>query len=165
MRLLTTLAYGSIPFDDEHTVRVDPGEVCAGRSHDRVEPALGPLGDRAGARFCAGAKRRIRLHDDDLPARELERRGVNPGEAELEHASGAVAQQLEDQWRRGGGESRRQPRHGQTLTFAHRGASTRLRSHPSNLIRVMPAKGVRWFHAASRLRAPIPAEGPGSRPT
>ena len=92
MRLLTTLPYGSIPFDDEHTVRVDPGEVCAGGSHYRVEPARGPLGDRAGARFGAGAKRGVRLDDDDLPARELERRGVDAGEAELEHASGALPQ-------------------------------------------------------------------------
>ena len=43
--------------------------------------------------------------------------------------------------------------------------AARLRSHPSNLIRVMPAKGVRWFHAASRSQAPTPAEEPGSRPT
>jgi hypothetical protein len=125
MRLLTTLPYGSIPFDDEHMVRVDAGEVRAGGSHDRVEPALGPLGDRAGTRFCASAKRGIRLHDDDLPARELERRGVDPGEAQLEHAAGSFTEQVEDRRRGGGGESRRQPRHGQTLTFAHRGASRR----------------------------------------
>jgi len=125
MRLLTTLPYGSIPFDDEHPVRVDAGEVGAGRSHDRVESALGPFGDHVGARFCAGAKRGIRLHDDDLPARELERRGVNPGEAQLEHAAGPLTEQVQDRRRGGGGESRRQPRHGQTLTFAHRGASRR----------------------------------------
>ena len=28
-----------------------------------------------------------------------------------------------------------------TISATHRGAATRLRSHPSNLIRVMPAKG------------------------
>jgi hypothetical protein len=125
MRLLTTLPYGSIPFDDEHTVSVDAGEVRAGRSYDRVESALGSIGDRAGARFCASAKRGVRLHDDDLPARELERRGVNAGEAELEHASGPFTEQVQDRRRGEGGESRRQPRHGQTLTFAHRGASRR----------------------------------------
>ena len=122
---LTTLPYGSIPFDDEHTLRVDAAEVCAGRSHDRVEPAFGPLGDRAGARFCAGAKRGIRLHDDDLPACELERRGVNPGEAELEHAAWPFTEQVQDRRRGVGGESRRQPRHSQTLTFSYRGASLR----------------------------------------
>jgi hypothetical protein len=125
MRLLTTLPHGSIPFDDEHPVRVDAGEVRTGGSHDRVEPALGPLGDRAGTRFCASATRGIRLHDDDLPACELEGRGVNPGEAQLEHAAGSFTEQVEDRRRGGGGESRRQPRHGQTLTFAHRGASRR----------------------------------------
>jgi len=107
MRLLTTFSYGSIPFDDEHPVRVDAGEIRAGRSHDRVESALGSLGDRAGARLCAGAKRGIRLHDDDLPARELERRSVNPGEAELEHAAGPLTEQVDDRRRGGGGESRR----------------------------------------------------------
>jgi len=77
------------------------------------------------ARFCAGAKGGIRLHDDDPPARELERRGVNPGEAQLEHAAGSFAEQVQDDRRGGGGESGRQPGHGQTLTFAHRGASRR----------------------------------------
>jgi hypothetical protein len=123
MQLLTALPCGSIPVDDEYTGRVDPGEVCAGGSHYRVEPALRPLGDRAGARFGAGAKRGVRLDHDDLPARELERRGVNPSEAELEHAAGSFTEQVEDPRRRGGGESRRQPRHSQTLTFADRGAS------------------------------------------
>ena len=92
MQLLTTLPCGSIPVYDEYTGRVDPGEVGAGGSHYRVEPARGRLGDRAGARFRAGAKRGVRLDHHDLPARELERRGVDPGEAELEHASGAVPQ-------------------------------------------------------------------------
>ena len=111
--------------------------------HDHVEPAFGALRDRPGARFGSGSERRIRLHDDHLPARELEQRRVNSREAELEHAAGSVPQQLEDPRRRCGGEGRRHPGHGETLTFAYRGASTRLRSHPSNLIRVMPAKGVR----------------------
>jgi hypothetical protein len=50
---------------------------------------------------------------------------VNPGEAELEQAARPSTEQVENHWRGGGGESRRQPRHGQTLTFAHRGASRR----------------------------------------
>src|SRR4029453_10297881 len=103
MRLLTTLPHGSIPFDDEHTVRVDAGEVRVGGSHDRVEPAPGPPGDRARTRFWAGAECGIGPRDDDLPARELERRGVDPGEAELEHAAGSFTDQVEDRRRGGGG--------------------------------------------------------------
>ena len=36
------------------------------------------------------------------------------------------------------------------LALTYRGAlpPARLRTHPSNLIRVMPAKGVGWFHVA-----------------
>src|SRR2546423_8439201 len=105
MQLLTTLPCRSIPVDEEYTGRVDLGEVCAGGSHYRVEPALGPLGDRAGARFGAGAKRGVRLDHDDLPARQLEQRGVNPSEAELQHAAGAFTAQVEDHRRRGPGGS------------------------------------------------------------
>ena len=125
MFLLTTFLYGSILLDDKNPARFDAGQIRVGRSHHRVEPALGPLGDRAGARFCAGAKRGIWLDDDDLPARELERRGVNPGEAELEHAAWPFTEQVQDRRRGVGGESRRQPRHSQTLTFSYRGASLR----------------------------------------
>jgi hypothetical protein len=93
--------------------------------------------------FGAGAEGRIGLHYDDLPAGKLEGLRMDAGEAELEHPPGPVSQQLEDAWRGGSGKGGRKPVHSETLTFGYRGASTRLRSHPSNLIRVMPAKGVR----------------------
>src|SRR5438046_5377029 len=96
MRLLTTFAHGSILLDDEHSSRVDGAQVSAGGCQHRVEPALGPVGDRACSLPRACAEGPVRLDDDDFPARELKRRSVNTGEAELEHSPRPISQQLED---------------------------------------------------------------------
>src|SRR5439155_16366135 len=165
MPALTALVHGSIPRDDDGPRSLDPLEVGAGRRDDRVEAVFRTVDDLGSALPCLLHADGIRLDDDDLPAGELQWPRVDAGEAELEHPSRPVSQELEDPWRRGGGKAGGSRCTSETLTFGYRGALTRLRSHPSNLIRVMPAKGVRWFHAASRLRAPTPADGPGSRPT
>jgi hypothetical protein len=112
MRLLTTVPHGSIPFDDEHPGGVDAREVLACGRDDRVEPALRLRGDYAGARFGAGAKRRIGLDHHDVPARELERRGMDPREGELEHAARTLTQQFDDLQRGGGGEGWWKTTHG-----------------------------------------------------
>ncbi len=111
MRLLTPLPDGSIPFDDEHPGRIDAGQVRAGGRHDRVEPALRVSRHHPCARFGAGSELRIRLDDDNLPARELQRCGVNPGETQLEHAARPLAEQVDDMGRRARGEGRRKPEH------------------------------------------------------
>jgi hypothetical protein len=67
----------------------------------------------------------IRFGHDHVPAGELEDWRVDAGKAELEHASRAVSEQLEDLRSRGSSEGWSQPAHGQTLTFGHRGASRR----------------------------------------
>ena len=125
MRPLTQLAHGSIPPDDENPRGVDPREVGLGRGYDGIETAFGTIDG-----LCSSLSRplgvgRIRLHDDDLPARELERARMDAREAELEHAPGSVSEQLEDPRRRARGKGRRQPSHVQTLTFGDRGASRR----------------------------------------
>ena len=65
----------------------------------------------AASKCPSGGVRRIRLHADDLPADELERRRVDAGETELEHPARAVSQQVEDLRRRGSGEGGRQSVH------------------------------------------------------
>jgi hypothetical protein len=122
---LTTLPHGSIPLDDQHPGRVDAGEVGSTRGDDSVEASFGALEDVRSPFAGALSLGRVRLQDDDLPAGELERPRVDAGKPELEHATRAVSQQLEDPRRGRGGESRGQARHGQTLTFAYRGASRR----------------------------------------
>ena len=83
-------------------------EVRPGRSHDRVE-AAGRRGveDVACALSGLRAVSLVRLHDDDLESREAERLGVNPAEAELQHAAGRGAEQFDDARRGRGGERRR----------------------------------------------------------
>ena len=90
---------------------VDPGEVYACECDDGIELALGSLGDLRFALSCLLGAERIRLHDDDLPVGKLERLCVDAREAELEHAAGAVSQELEDPRRRGGGEGGRKSVH------------------------------------------------------
>jgi hypothetical protein len=87
MRLLTTFPDGSIPFDEEHPRRIDARQVLADWSHDRVETPRGAFDHRSGAGLGAIVERGIGLHDDDLPAGKLQRRGVSPRKAELEHAT------------------------------------------------------------------------------
>jgi hypothetical protein len=89
----------------------DSCEVGPARSHDRVEPSLGALDDPRAAFPGASGLPGIPLHDDDVPAGELERPCVNAREAELEHAPGSVPQQLEDPRRRGSGEGGRKSAH------------------------------------------------------
>ena len=96
---------------EDDSRRFDVAQVGAdGRNHG-VEPAFGTFRHGAGTRFGATADGGIRLDYDDLPAGELQRPGVDPGKPELEHATWAVSQQLEDLRRRGGGESRGQSAH------------------------------------------------------
>jgi hypothetical protein len=105
MSTLTALGHGSIPLDDKHARSLDPFQVGVRESNDRVELPFCAVDDLrssfAGPRGLSG----IRLHDDDVPAGELEGSCMDAGKAELEHAAGAVSEQLEDPRRRGGGES------------------------------------------------------------
>src|SRR5207248_4613836 len=94
------------------------GEIGVARRDDGVEVSLGVIGRLRSALPCLLGADRIRLDDDDLPAGELEGSRVDAGEAELEHASRPVAEQLEDPRRRGGGKSGRQPLHGNGLRLA-----------------------------------------------
>jgi len=85
---------------------VDLGQVCSRRRDDRVESP-----DRLRRDVLAAlARLPVAAHDDNLPARELEHRRVDPGEAELEHAAW-LPEQLEDAGRRLRGESGRKPLH------------------------------------------------------
>jgi hypothetical protein len=98
---LTPLVHGSIPVDEKDAGGVDSAEVGVGRRDDGVEASFGRLRDV----LAALPRPRIGVHDDDVPAHELERPRMDPRESELEHAPGSVAQQLEDAGRRRGGES------------------------------------------------------------
>jgi hypothetical protein len=91
--------------------RVDPCEIASARRHDCIEPSRRVLDHARSPLTCLLGAGRIRLHDDDLPACELERPCVDPGEAELEHASWSIPDELEDARRRGGCESGRKPSH------------------------------------------------------
>src|SRR5204862_5802941 len=73
---------------------------------------------------------RVGLHDDDLEAGEPERDGVNAREAELEHTSRRLSEQLEDPRGRARGEGGRQSAHAETLTFVHRGAAKAAEKRP-----------------------------------
>ena len=107
MRLLTSFAYGSIPFDDDHTRYVDGAEIGVGRRNDRIEVSLRCVRDVVAALVCPG----IGIDDDDIPAGELERLRVNARKAELEHTTGAVSEELEDPRSRGRGEGGWKPVH------------------------------------------------------
>ena len=91
-----------------------------------VERALRNLLEHgAGALRGASPVRGIGLDDGHLVAGESKRHRVDAGEAELEHVGGRRAEQLEHARRRARGEGGRQTDHGQTVTFAHRGAAAR----------------------------------------
>src|SRR5205823_383807 len=77
----------------------------------RVEAVFRTVDDLRSALPCLLHADGIRLDDDDLPAGELQWPRVDAGEAELEHSSRPVSQELEDPWRRGGGKSGRKPVH------------------------------------------------------
>jgi hypothetical protein len=96
---------------EDYSRGVDPREVRAGKRDHGVEVSLGPLVDLRLALPCLLGAERIRLHDDDVPAGELERTRVDAREAELEHAARPVSQQLEDLRRGRGGESGRKAAH------------------------------------------------------
>ena len=102
-----------------------PARSAPARRDDGVEAPLGPVDRLCSSLPCPLGLGRIRLHDDDLPAGELERPRVDAGEAELEHAAGPVSQELQDPRHRARGQGRRQPSHTEKLTFVHRGASRR----------------------------------------
>ena len=125
MPALTALVHGSIPRDDDRPRCLDPPEAGAGGRDDGVEAVFRTVDDLRSALPCLLHADGIRLDDDDLPARELERARMDAREAELEHAPGSVSEQLEDPRRRARGKGRRQPSHVQTLTFGDRGASRR----------------------------------------
>ena len=96
--------------DEHRPARVDAGEVGARRRDDGVErPGGRPREHAARALARAVAVRRVGLDDDDVEAREAERRRVDAREAELEHAAGRLAEQLEDLRRRARGERGREP--------------------------------------------------------
>src|SRR3954452_2702290 len=111
MPALTALVHGSIPRDDDGPRSLDPLEAGAGRRDDRVEAVFRTVDDLRSALPCLLHADGIRLDDDDLPAGELQWPRVDAGEAELEHRSRAVSQELEDPRRRGGGKSGRKPVH------------------------------------------------------
>ena len=111
MPALTALVHGSIPRDDDGPRSLDPLEAGAGRRDDRVEAVFRTVDDLRSALPCLLHADGIRLDDDDLPAGELQWPRVDAGEAELEHPSRPVSQELEDPWRRGGGKSGRKPVH------------------------------------------------------
>jgi hypothetical protein len=121
MRLLTTFPHGSIPLDYDRSRCVDGAEIGVCRSHDRVELTRCAVGNCAGSGLGASAEGRIRLHDHDFPAGELERRRVDAGEAELEHAARPLSEQLDDLRRGGGGESWREPVHRYARYMSGRG--------------------------------------------
>jgi len=129
--------------DEDRARGVHAREVRVRRDDDRVEPSLGSLDDA----FAPLVRAWIGVHDDDLPAGELERRGVDPREADLEHPARAVAQQFEDPRRNGSGQSGRQPNHGATLSWSHRGAACAAENTP-----VEPDPG----HAGEGSVIPVP---------
>jgi hypothetical protein len=90
---------------------VDTGEIGAAGGDDGVEVLLRSLDDLCPALAGARRLRRIRLHDDDIPAGELERPRVDASEAELQHPAGPFSEQLEDPRRCGRGQSRRKSVH------------------------------------------------------
>jgi hypothetical protein len=90
---------------------IDAGEVCADRSDDCVEASVRSLGHVGSALAGARGLRWIRLADDDLPARELERPRVDAPEAELEHPAGRLSEELEDLRGCACSKRRRQPSH------------------------------------------------------
>jgi hypothetical protein len=108
---LTFLVYGSIRRDEKDARRVDPGEIGAARSDDRIETSFRTLDDLRSSLAGARGLRRVSLHDDDLPPGELERSCVDAGEAELDHAAGPVSQQLDDLRRRRCGKGGRKAVH------------------------------------------------------
>jgi hypothetical protein len=112
MPFLTTLTHGSILAHHDDSRRVDAGEIGSARCDDCVEVAIGSLHDRRVALPGLLGAERIPLDDDDLPAGELERPGVDPREAELQDAAGPTPQKLENLRRGGGGEGGRKPTHG-----------------------------------------------------
>lgn len=69
---------------------------------------------------AALSRPRIGVHHVDVPAGELERPRVDSGEAELEHAAGPVAEQLQDPRRRRGGQCGRQA-HGYSPYMSEKG--------------------------------------------
>jgi hypothetical protein len=83
---------------------VDAGEVGSARGDDGVEAPARPLDDLRSPLPRPFGLGRVRLHDYDLPAGELEELRVDAREAQLEHPAGPVSQQLEDPRRRGGGQ-------------------------------------------------------------
>src|SRR6266550_3635554 len=111
MQALTALVHGSIPLDDDRPRSLDPPEAGAGRCDDRVEAVFRAVDDLRSALACLLRADGVRLDDDDLPAGELQWPRVDAGEAELEHPSGPISQQLEDSRRRGGGQRGRKPVH------------------------------------------------------
>src|SRR5438034_2570684 len=111
MRLLTSFSHGSIPRDDDRPRSLDPLEAGAGGCDDRVEAVFRTVDDLRSALACLLRADGVRLDDDDLPASELQWLRVDAGEAELEHPSGPISQELEDPRRRGGGQSGRKPVH------------------------------------------------------
>ena len=124
---------------EDDSRRVDPCQVRVGRRHDGVESPHRLGRDVLVRRSCAG---QLPLDDDDVPAGEVEHRRMDPREPELEHAAWPISKQLEDPRSRGGGESWRHPVPCQEANVRAPGCrNERLRSHPPNLIRVMPAKG------------------------
>ena len=126
---------------------------------------------RAGGRRCIGTLN----HDEAAAHRHVPRHSVRLAAADVGALQVALVEHEASgrsscRGRSAGGTTSTSPRSRAVCTSgvnvrAPGCLAARLRSHPSNLIRVMPAKGVRWFHAASRSRAPTPAEAPGSRPT
>src|SRR5439155_10209004 len=102
--------YGAILPHEDDPARLDAGQVGPVRSDNRVEWAAWWRGERlTGTLPRLFAMPGVRLDHDDLEAGETERHGMDPGEADLEHPCGRVAEQGEDLGRRAGRECRREP--------------------------------------------------------
>jgi hypothetical protein len=90
---------------------IDTGEIRAGLRDDCIESPLGLLDDTSSALPGLLGAGGTRLEHEDLPAGELEWLRVDAGEAELQHATGPVPEQLEDLRGGSGGKRGRQAAH------------------------------------------------------
>jgi hypothetical protein len=135
---------------EDDLCRIDAGEIGVARGDDGVEPSRGAIDCLSSTLPGLLRTERIRLHYDDLPAGELERTGVNAGEAELEHAAGAVSQQLEDLRGRGSGKSGWKPVH-RYARYMRRGRTGKFLGIPYDWRRPTWARyQSRWWNTKER---------------
>jgi hypothetical protein len=103
--------HGSIRIDEKNACCVDAAEIGTARRDDGVEVAIDALCGSRTALPRLLRMERIGLHDDDVPAGELEWLRVDAGKAEFEHTTRPVPEGVEDPRSRGGCECGRKPVH------------------------------------------------------